>query len=504
MTLISRLLGFVRDIVFAYIFGAHGGFDAFVVAFKIPNFMRRLFAEGAFAQAFVPVLSEYRTSQTPEEAQIFMNRIVGNLAATLLIVTLIAEIAAPLLIILFAPGFLTDPNRYQMALHLLRITFPYMMLISLTAFCSAVLNSYSIFAVPAFTPVLLNVTLISVALWVTPYFHVPVVAIAWGVLLGGVVQLCFQLPFMARNNLLPKPSLVWNDPGVKKVLKLMVPAIFGVSVAQISLLIDTLFASFLPPGSISWLYYSQQLTFFPLGVFGVALATVVLPSLSRAHIDKSLAQYNATVDWAIRCVLVIAIPAMLGLLLLAGPLIATLFQSSGSQFDIQDVYFTKKSLIAFSVGLPGFMMTKVIAAAFYARQDIKGPVRIAVIALIANIALNALFIVPLAHAGLALATSISSSGNALLLYLKLRRDKIYTPLPGWSSYMMRLAIASLAMMLVISWFAPPLNDWFELGRITRMINLLAWVGLAVITYVSCLTVSGMRLSHFKVQSAGEV
>lgn len=502
MTMISRLLGFARDMVFAFIFGAYGGFDAYVVAFKIPNFMRRLFAEGAFSQAFVPVLSEYQSTKSPEEAKELVNRIAGSLASVLLLVTLIAEIAAPLLIAIFAPGFWHDPHRYHLAVHLLRITFPYLMLISLTAFCSAVLNSYRIFAIPAFAPVLLNVSLISVALWLVPLFEIPEEALAWGVMIGGFAQLLFQLPFMAKKGLLPNPKLVFKDPGVRKVLRLMVPAIFGVSIAQLSLLIDTVFASYLKKGSMSWLYYSQQLTFFPLGVFGVALATVVLPQLSRNHATHSNGEYTATVDWALRCVLVIALPAALGLALMSGPLICTLFQSGG-KFDLSDTYFTQQSLLAFSVGLPGFMLVKVLASAFYSRQDIRTPVRIGVIALCTNIVLNFILIYPLQHAGLALATALSSTLNAGLLMWTLTKQNIYQPLSGWPLYLSRLLFASGLMAMVLWFFAPPLAEWSQMRISGRAIQLGLWISVSVVVYLGALWGSGLRLRDFKVQAIGE-
>jgi len=499
--MISRVLGFVRDMVFASIFGAHGGFDAFVVAFKIPNFLRRLFAEGAFSQAFVPVLAEYQREKSPDELKIFISRIAGSLALALFLVTLLAEIAAPLLIILSAPGFLHDPARYDEALHMLRITFPYLMLISMSAFCGAVLNSFGVFSVPAFTPVFLNLALISAAVWFAPMFDISVHALAWGVLIGGVAQLTFQLPFLGFKGLLPRPTLKLKDDGVRKVLKLMLPAIFGVSVAQISLFIDTLFASFLREGSISWLYYSQQLAFFPLGVFGVALATVVLPHLSREHISNNHNNYNAALDWALRCVLVIAMPAMFGLAFMSGPLLATLFQSG--RFSQSDVFLAQQSLLAFSVGLPGFMLVKVFASGFYSRQDINTPVRIAVISLITNIVLNAILIYPLKHAGLALATALSSSLNAFLLYRKLIQANIYQPLSSWQSYMLRLSVASIAMVLVIVFAVPSIEQWFQWGRWYRGLQLMLWVTVSGGVYLFSLWLSGLRLSDFKVQTVQE-
>ena len=352
MTLISRIMGFIRDVVLATIFGAGLAFDAFAFAFKIPNFMRRLFGEGAFSQAFVPVLAEYRTQRSHQEVREFINRIAGTLALALLFVIILAEIIAPFIIMVFAPGFIHDPTRFQYATHMIRVTFPYLLLIGLTAFCGAILNTFSRFAVPAFTPVLLNFVMIAVALWWSPHAKVPIYVLAWGVLLGGVAQLLAQLPFLKRIQVFPMPKWQWRDPGVTRVLKLMVPALFGVSVAQISLLIDNFFASFLPAGSISWLYYSDRLTYLPLGVIGVALATVVLPNLSRHHSENSHEAYSKTVDWALRLVILVGMPAAVGLFILAGPLIATLFHHGA--FTAVDVYMTRRSFWAVFVGVPLF------------------------------------------------------------------------------------------------------------------------------------------------------
>ncbi len=500
MTFISRVLGFVRDMVFAYFFGAHGGFDAFVLAFKIPNFMRGLFAEGAFSQAFVPVLSEYHAQRSEAEVKAFIDRMAGTLAVMLLIATVILEAATPLLVTLFAPGFVEDPFRFELASQMLRITFPYMFLISLTAFCGSVLNSVGRFAAPAFNPVLLNVALIGAAVVASAWFEVPVKSLAWGVFFGGVIQLLFLIPFVWRKGLLPRPRWGWRDSGVRRVLGLMVPALFGVSIAQIGLLMDTLFASFLPQGSISWLYYSQQLTFFPLGVFGVALATVVLPHLSRHHAKQSKEGFDNAFDWALRCVLVIALPSMVGLVILAGPLLATLF-SLGGAFTAFDVQMASLSLMAFSVGIPGFMLVKILASGFYSRQNIKTPVRIGAIALITNIILNCLLFWPLKHAGIALATALSSSLNAGLLYFSLRRLGLFSLKPGWSTYLLRLGFANLILIIMLFLFVPAVSEWMEMSKLTRVFQLLAWVMGSVMVYLFCLYITGLRLGDFRVQDS---
>lgn len=354
------------------------------------------------------------------------------------------------------------------------------------------------FGPPAFTPVLMNVALIAAGFSATYLFSVPVEALAWGVMLGGILQLGFQVPFLKMKNLFPRIQFVWRDEGVRRIIKLMVPALFGVSVMQIGLLLDTVFASFLPDGSISWLYYSQQLCFFPLGVFGVALATVVLPQLSREHSNNSQDNYCAALDWALRCVFVIALPAMIGLMIMAGPLIATLFKSG--RFTSNDVWMARQSLWAFSFGLPSFMLVKVLASGFYSRQNIKTPVRIAVAALTANIALSITLIFPLAHAGLALASAIASIFNAALLYYYLLRSKIYSPLPGWKRYFLRLGIANTLLVAVMYLFVPDLETWLNWGRLWRAFQLMSWVGVGVIIYLASLWLTGLRLSDFKVSA----
>ncbi len=494
MTMLSRLLGFARDVILAQIFGAGPGFDAFVVAFKIPNFLRRLFGEGAFSQAFVPVLAEYKEKKTPEEMQAFIDGIAGQLGAATLLVVLLAEIFTPILVLVFAPGFVNDPHRLHIAQHMLHLTFPYLFFIALTAFAGACLNTMGNFAVPALTPILLNVSMIIAALWFSPHTKMPIYALGWGVILAGVAQLAIQIPFLSKVGMLARPRLNWKNQGVQRVLKLMVPALFGVSVAQISLMIDNFFGSFLPAGSISWLYYSDRLTYLPLGVFGVALATVVLPQLSRQHAKGTTEQFSVTIDWSIRCVLLIGVPAAIGLFALAGPLLATLIHRG--QFGVRDVYMTERSLMAFSVGLPGFMLIKVLASAFYSRQNIKTPVKIAAVALLINLALNLALIKPLAHAGLALATSLASLCNAGMLLALLVREAVYVPAAGWGKFVLRGAIGSGAMLALLWYFSAPLATWLAWTGWQRVWHLFALIFAAIIIYFLGLYISGMRTSDF--------
>jgi putative peptidoglycan lipid II flippase len=491
-TFLSRILGFVRDIVFAHYFGDTAAFDAFLVAFKIPNFMRRLFAEGAFSQAFVPVLSEYRQTRTHQDVRDFINHMAGSLGAVLLVVTVAAVLLAPLIISVFAPGFLHDAVRFALATGMLRIT------ISLTALCGAILNSYDSFGVPAFTPVLLNVVLILMAVFVSGHFTTPEYALAWGVFIAGVVQLLFQLPFLQHKHLLPKPKIKFSDPGVRKVLKLMVPAIFGVSVMQVSLLLDTIFASFLRTGSISWLYFSDRLMNFPLGVFGVAIATVVLPKLARQHIGNNHTDYSKTLDWGLRLLLLIGLPSAVGIFILAGPLLSTLFQ--GHAFNAFAVIMSRRSLMAFALGIQAFMLIKVLASGFYARQDIKTPVKIAVVAMITNMILNFILIFPLKHAGLALATSITAFLNAGLLFGVLLKRKIYHPQPGWMLYFTRLLIANFVMAIFLFFISGNINVWLQQHLLWKIYHLVFLLLVGVIIYFGVLWLSGLRFHHLREHS----
>lgn len=495
MTMLSRLLGFARDVILAQIFGAGPEFDAFVIAFKIPNFMRRLFGEGAFAQAFVPILAEYKSQRTPEETREFINRIAGTLGAVLLLVVACAEILAPVIVMIFAPGFYDDPVRYHLTTHMLRITFPYLLLIGLTAFAGATLNTFGRFGIPAFTPVLLNLAMIGVAVWWAPHATTPIYVLGWGVLIGGVAQLALQFPFLKKQGLLPRPRLKFKDPGVMRVMKLMVPALFGVSVAQLSLLIDNFFASFLPEGSISWLYYSDRLTYLPLGVFGVALATVVMPYLSRHHSQNKTKEFSHTIDWALRCNITVGLPSAVGLFVLAGPLLATLIQHGA--FDTYDVMMTRQSLMAFAVGLPSFMLVKILVSAFYSRQNIRTPVKIAAVAMVVNLFLNLALIVPLKHAGLALATSIASWLNSGLLFFFLRRQIGYRPnKQGWI-LLLRVVFANAVMAILLWWLSGSLQQWFGWGVWERAWHLAAIIIAGIACYFIVLFVFGARPRHYR-------
>jgi len=490
MTLVSRVTGFVRDIVIAATFGAGAGADAFFVAFKIPNLFRRLFAEGSFAQAFVPVLSQYREERSPEAVRELIDSVAGLLGVSLLAVTAVGVIAAPVLITLFAPGFLADAGKYELAVGMLRITFPYLLFISLTALAGAILNTWGRFAVPAFTPVFLNLSLIGAAIGLAPRLEQPVTALAWGVFLGGVVQLAFQAPFLLRLRLLPRPRVDTGHAGVRRILRLMLPALFGASITQLNLMLDTLIASFLVTGSVSWLYYSDRLVEFPLGVFGIALATVILPGLAARHAAGEREAFTRTLDWAMRWVAIVATPAALGLAVLAGPLLCTLFQYGA--LTPHDVTMAARSLVAYAFGLLGFTLVKVLAPGYFARQDTRTPVRIGVFAMLANMVLNVVFVFPLAHAGLALATSCSAFINAGLLLRGLRRGGLYQPQPGWPALLARVAGANACMVAVLVAGVPALEHWVAATAPERAAWLALWIAAGALSYLGCLRVLGVR------------
>ncbi len=501
MTFLSRILGFVRDVVIARMFGAGMGADAFFVAFRIPNFLRRLFAEGAFSQAFVPVLSEYKTQREHAEVKELVDRVTGSLGITLLAVTAIGVFAAPLLVMVFAPGFIHIEDKFELTAQMLRITFPYLLFIALTALAGSILNAYGRFGIPAFTPIFLNLAMIGCALWLAPLMAEPVMALAWGVFIAGIVQLLFQLPFLYRLRLLPRPRRGKGNEGVRRITRLMLPAIFGSSVAQINLLFDTLIASFLVTGSVSWLYYSDRLVEFPLGIFGIALATVVLPSLSRNHADASAEEFSGTLDWALRWVMLVGIPATTGLLVLAGPMLTTLFHYG--EFTAHDVAMATRSLMAYSLGLLGFILVKVLATGFYARQNTKTPVRIGVISMAANMVMNVVFVFPLAHAGLALATSLAAFLNAAMLYYHLRKDQSYTPQAGWGVFLLRVLAATAVMTGVLYWGSGHLDQWLAWSWHERAMSLSVWIVAGACAFFASLWLSGMRWRHLHMAIPGK-
>ncbi len=494
MTMVSRVLGLVRDVTIARIFGASDGTDVFFLANKIPNFMRRLFAEGAFNQAFVPVLAEYRTRKSLIEVHGLVNAAAASLGSFLLLVTLVVITAAPLIAIPLAPGFIDEPAKFELFVEMFRITFPYLLLISMTALCSAVLNTYGRFAVPAITPALLNISLIACAFFLTPYMREPELALAWGVLIAGFAQLLFQLPFLARIQLVPVPKPNKLHEGVARIKKLMVPALFGVSVSQINLLLDTLIASLLVSGSVSWLYYSDRLMELPLGTFGIAIAIVVLPSLSRRHAEQSMQEFSETLDWAFRLVCLIAIPSTLALMLIAEPLLVTLFQNDN--FPQSDVIRASESLRAYALGLLAFMAIKIFAPGYYARQNTATPVRIGIIAMTTNMVLNIVFYLNgLAHVGLALATSLAAFLNAGLLMQGLRADGVFRFQPGWLLFTARIVAANGVMAYFLISMTGDWQAWSNWDILTRVTQLAVLVIGGVVLYSGMLFGSGLRWKH---------
>ena len=497
MTLVSRVLGFVRDVLQASLFGAGAAMDAFFIAFRIPNLFRRLFAEGAFSQAFVPVLSEARETQSPEQVRELVSVVSGTLGTVLLLLTAVCLIAAPLLIGLFAPGFADTPEKFAQAVEMLRWTFPYLMFVSLVALAGGVLNAYGRFAAPAFAPVWLNVCLIAAALWYAPN----VVALAIAVFVAGAMQLLFLLPSLARIGMLARPRWGFSDPRVRRIIWLMAPIMFGSSIGQLSLLVDSIIASYLPrDGSVSWLWFADRLMEFPLGTFSIAIATVILPSLSRSHSQASGTQFSDTLDWAMRMVLLIGLPAALGLYLLAGPLVATLFFHG--QFTAEDVRMTAWALQAYAIGFLGFSLVKVMVPGFFARQDARTPVRCGVVALCCGMAMSLSFsglllrigfVAP--HVGIALATGLGAWINAALLYRALRRGGVHRPAAGWGGFGLRLLLANAAMSAFLLWQRGTLAEWVGRGVLER-IEALLWLLLpAMAVYFLVLFASGLRPRH---------
>ncbi len=499
MTLISRILGFIRDFIIARAFGAGMATDAFFVAFRLPNLLRRLFAEGAFSQAFVPILAEYKNRQGDEATHLLIDRVATLLGLAVTAVSALGMLAAPLIIYISAPGFASEPDKFALTVELTRITFPYILFMALVALAGGILNTWSRFAVPALTPALLNLSFIGMALFAAPWFDPPVLALAWAVLLGGVLQLALQLPALRRIGMCPRFSIDFSDPGVRRILKLMAPALLGVSVSQISLLINTVFASFLESGSVSWLYYADRLMEFPAALLGAALGTILLPSLAKLHAESRPEDFSSLLDWGLRLTLLLTLPAALALALLAVPLIATLFQYGA--FSDSDALHTREALIAYSIGLCGLILVKVLAPGFYARQDIRTPVKIALITLFTTQLLNLAFIIPLRHAGLALAISLASCLNAALLYHGLRRRGIYSPQPGWRPFSMKLFIA-LAVMGGVLWFASGTEAaWLAENGVARILRLSGIIIAGATSYFATLFILGFRPRDFRRRAA---
>ncbi len=499
MTLLSRILGFIRDAAVAHAFGAGGLTDAFFVAFRIPNLLRRLFAEGAFSQAFVPILAATRSHQGADAARHLVNHVASALLLALLLTTVLGIVFAPQVVWLSAPGFAQQPEKFLVTTQLLRITFPYILFIALVSLSAGVLNTWGQFWVPAFTPVLLNLSFIFFALVAAPWFAHPVMALAWGAFVGGVLQLAFQWPFLRRIRMLPRWQWNPSDPGLRRILTLMLPALLGVSVGQISLLISTMFASYLPTGSVSWLFYADRLMEFPSGLLGAALGTILLPSLVRHHAAGEYEGYSALLDWGLRLTFLLTLPAALALGIAGVPLISTLFLRGA--FGAQDVWMVRQALLAYSVGLTGLIAVKILAPGFYARQNIKTPVKIALLVLACTQLMNLLFMTLLQHAGLALATALGACLNATLLFLGLRRQGLYHPQPGWPRFLGQLGIALIVLATLLWWLTGDENSWLRASNLMRLGRLSVLMASAVVGYFGTLWLLGFRLRDFSRRGA---
>jgi putative peptidoglycan lipid II flippase len=502
MTLVSRVLGLVRDVVVANLMGAGASADVFFFANKIPNFLRRLFAEGAFSQAFVPVLTEYHASGDKDKTRELIAKASGTLGVIVTIVTLLGILGSSVVTALFGFGWFLDwlndgpaAPKFELASLMLKITFPYLWFITFVALSGAILNTLGKFAVSSFTPVFLNVMIIACAWFISPNLAQPEIGLAIGVFLGGFVQFAFQIPFLIKEGVLVKPKWGWSDPGVTKIRTLMIPALFGVSVSQINLLFDTFIASFLATGSISWLYYSDRLLEFPLGLFGIAIATVILPALSRKHVDAHSEGFAHTMDWGVRMVVLLGLPAMLGLMVLAKPMLMVLFMRG--EFTPHDVEQASLSLLAYASGLLNFMLIKVLAPGYYSRQDTKTPVKYGIVAMVSNMVFNAIFAYFYGYVGLAMATALSAFINMALLYRGLHRQNVYRITKKTIGFVVRLVIAVAAMVVVLRWQLQDMQQWLSWGLSERIVSLTVLVGLGGLTYLVALLILGIRPKDVK-------
>ncbi|EJL6745779.1 murein biosynthesis integral membrane protein MurJ [Vibrio alginolyticus] len=502
MTFISRVLGLVRDVVVASLMGAGASADVFFFANKIPNFLRRLFAEGAFSQAFVPVLTESHAQGDMDKTRELIARAAGTLGVIVSIVTILGILGSGVVTALFGFGWFLDwmhggpaAEKFELASVMLKITFPYLWFITFVALSGAILNTLGKFAVSSFTPVFLNVMIILAAWFISPQMSQPEIGLAIGVFLGGLVQFLFQIPFLIKAGVMVKPKWGWRDPGVVKIRTLMIPALFGVSVSQINLLFDTFIASFLQTGSISWLYYSDRLLEFPLGLFGIAIATVILPALSRKHVDAQNEGFAQTMDWGVRMVILLGLPAMLGLMVLAKPMLMVLFMRG--EFSPQDVHQASLSLFAYASGLLNFMLIKVLAPGYYSRQDTKTPVKYGIIAMVTNMVFNAIFAYFYGYVGLAIATALSAFVNMALLYRGLHIAEVYQITKRTVFFIIRLAIAGAAMVAAILWQLEDMSVWLGWSFAHRSAVLGMLIGLGAVVYLVVLFLTGARLKDLK-------
>jgi putative peptidoglycan lipid II flippase len=502
MTMVSRVLGLVRDVVIANLMGAGASADVFFFANKIPNFLRRLFAEGAFSQAFVPVLTEYQAQGDDNKTRELIAKVSGTLGVIVTIVTLFGVLGSGVITALFGAGWFIDwlnggpsAHKYELASVLLKITFPYLWFVTFVALSGAILNTLGRFAVSSFTPVFLNVMIIGCAWFLSPQLEQPEIGLAIGVFLGGLVQFLFQIPFLYRAGALVRPRFGWSHPGVNKIRRLMIPALFGVSVSQINLLLDTFIASFLMTGSISWLYYSDRLLEFPLGLFGIAIATVILPALSRKHVDSEPQAFAATMDWGVRMVVTLGMPAMAGLVVLAKPMLMVLFMRG--EFAMSDVQQASYSLVAYASGLLNFMLIKVLAPGYYSRQDTKTPVRYGIIAMVTNMGFNLVFAYFFSYVGLAIATALSAFVNMALLYRGLHQLGVYKVERQTALFIGKITLAVVVMVAILLSLSSPISHWLEMSFTQRSMTLTALIGAGGLSFAITCVILGLRPRHFK-------
>ncbi|MXP67470.1 murein biosynthesis integral membrane protein MurJ [Pantoea sp. Aalb] len=494
ITFLSRVLGFIRDALVASIFGAGISTDAFFIAFKLPNLLRRIFAEGAFSQVFLPILAEYKSKQGDNVTRRFISYVYGLLTLILIIITILGIFTAPWIVKLIAPGFVNSISNFNLITTLLRITFPYILLISITSLGSAILNTWNYFSIPAFTSTLLNLSMIGFTLFAIPYFHPPIMALAWAVLVGGMLQLCYQLPYLKKINMLVLPRINFQDIGIWRIILKMGPAILGISISQISLIINTIFASFLISGSVSWMYYADRLMEFPSGILGVAISTILLPTLAKSFINGNYDEYSRLMDWGLRLCFLLTMPSMIALIILSGPLTIALFQYG--KFTSFDSYMVQNALIGYSIGLIGIILVKVLTPGFYSRQDVKTPVKIAIFTLIMTQLMNLLFIGIFKHAGLSLSISLAACLNAALLYWQLRKKDIFSPQTGWFKFFMQVLTAVIVMAIFLLIILQIITSW-EIGPMWwRLLRLTIVCIIGVIIYFLTLIILGFRIKDF--------
>jgi putative peptidoglycan lipid II flippase len=494
LTMVSRALGYARDFFIAHGFGAGLATDAFFIAFKIPNLLRRVFADGAFSQAFVPILAEYKNTTPLRDTRSLIDSIATILFLTVVCVALLGVLAAPWIVRVVAPGWAGHPDKFDLTVALLRISFPYVAFVSLVALAGGVLNTWSRFGVPALTPALLNISFIVGMTLFADHFHPPVLVLGWAVFAGGLLQLAFQLPFLARLGLLPRWRIDLAHPGLRRVLLLMAPAVFGVSVSQVAMFLNQIFASFLQTGSVSWLYYADRLMELPVALLGVAVGTILLPSLSKHHANGDAMEYSRLIDWGLRVTVLLAVPSAVALAVIGLPLVAMLFHYG--RFSADDASMTRQALLAYSLGLGGMVMVKTLAPAFFAKQNVATPVKFGIVTLLATQIMNIAFVVPLGHVGLALATALGACLNAALLLVGLRKHDIYKPRPEWAAFLLKvlLAVSVMGCILFIAMGSP--EWWLTAGWRLKVPAMLALVALGIGSYGGTLLALGVRPRDF--------